>query len=254
MLIRFFGHTADSSCVVASHAILACSGLGDVFLNCGVVFGDGPSGDDPAEGRLREFVDHIRGRGAGGYVCLSEAVQRRLAPLARELGLERLPTIPLMARSSVSKPGEEGTVGDDGAGRKCSVEQVTTVEGLADFLWVSERAFELPGHLYQRVVTPALLEDDGLSVYVCRLDGRPVACACVVEDEGVAGISGMATVPELQRRGLGGQLLTHVLRTHAERARAFYLTASEAGRSFYPRYGFKVVDSATAWVVSPPDD
>ncbi len=98
-LVRFYGRTPGSTCVVASHALLGCSGLGSIFLNCGVIFGDGHAGEDPAEGRLREFTAAIRERGIGGYVCLSEAIQRRLEPLARELGLEPLPSIPLMARA-----------------------------------------------------------------------------------------------------------------------------------------------------------
>ena len=62
MVVRLYGRTPGACCVVASHAILGCSGLDSVFLNCGVVFGDGADGDDPAEGRLREFVARIRER------------------------------------------------------------------------------------------------------------------------------------------------------------------------------------------------
>jgi GNAT superfamily N-acetyltransferase len=253
MVVRFYGRTPGSSCVLASHAILGCSGLGSIFLNCGVVFGDGPAGDDPAEDRMREFVARIRERRVGGYVCLSETIQRRLEPLARELGLEPLPPIPLMAHVPAGRPADAGeppdTPGDEGGP---VVERVAGPEGLADFLALSEMAFDLPSGLYGRVVTAEFLKDPLLSVYLSRLDGVAVAGAIVVDDEGLAGISGMATLPDLQGRGIGGSLLEHVLNAHAAHTRAFYLTASEAGQRLYRRHGFDTVDAATAWVVPPP--
>jgi GNAT superfamily N-acetyltransferase len=261
MVVRFYGRTPGSACVIASGAILACSGLGSIFLNCGVLFGDGPDGDDPAEDRLQEFTASIRRRGIGGYVCLSEAVQQRLEPLARELGLEPLPPIPLMARvagEGVARPASDGSgrpAGEAGGASDAAaivVERVTDAGGLGDFLSVSEAAFDLPAELYGRVVTLSLLEDQAFTVYLSRLDGDAVAGVCVVEDEGLAGISGMATLPGLQGRGIGSRLLEHVLAAHADRSRAFYLTASEAGQALYRRYGFETVDAATAWIVPPP--
>jgi len=258
MVVRFYGRTPGSCCVVAPSAILGCSGLDCVFLNCGVVFGDGAGGDDPAEGRLREFVARIRERGVGGYICFSEGTQRRLEPLARELGLEPLPPIPLMARGTdASSPADVHQAGwgaarpplDPGA---FSVERVHTADSLEEFLAVSEAAFDLPAELYGRVITPELLADPALGVYLCRLEGAPVSAVCVVADEGLAGISGMATLPDLQGQGIGGFLLARVIELHRPQTHAFYLTASEAGQPLYRRHGFTVVDAATAWVVKPP--
>ena len=264
MIVRFYGRTPGSDCVIASHAILGCSGLRSVFLNCGVVFGDAPSGDDSAEARLREFVARIGARGVGGYVCLSEAVQAELGPLARELGLEPLPSIPLMARSgaAAARRSADGPAGEHaaqqhpppaGSAPPCRAEAVTTEAGLAEFLAVSDAAFDLPSDLYGRVVTLDLLDDPGLELSLCRLDDAAVGCACVVDDEGLVGISGMATLPAVQGRGVGGHLLEHVLRSHDERARAFFLTASEQGRRLYRRFDFEIVDAATAWVVPPEE-
>lgn len=258
-IVRLYGRTLRSHQVLAPHAILGCSGLGNVFLNCGVVFGDGLHGEDPAEQRLREFVAAIRDREVGGYVCLSEGVQRRLLPVALELGLEPLPVIPLMARAAADQTLEDPSAA--GAQRRSAsdpdrgriIERVDTEASLAEFLAVSEAAFDLPADLYGLVVTPDLLDDPGLSMYVLRVDGRAVSCVCVDDDdEGLCGVSGMATVPQLQGRGIGGDLLAAVLHGHVAGTRAYYLTASEAGQRLYRHHGFEVVDSATAWVVPPP--
>ena len=71
-------------------------------------------------------------------------------------------------------------------------------------------------------------------------------------EEGLAGISGMATLPHLQGRGIGSVLLAHVIESHRDEVDAFYLTASEAGRRLYRRHGFTTVDATTAWMVPAP--
>jgi len=264
MSVRFYGRTPGSDCGIASHASLGCSGLDSVFLNCGVIFGDGPSGDDPAETRLCEFVTRIGARGVGGYICFSESVQAELEPLARELGLEPLPSIPLMARppaeddgagASASAGEESAEPRPPGAGpaRARRFERVSTEVGRAEFLAVSDAAFDLPNDLYGRVVTPELLGDPDFAAYLCRLGGAAVGCVCVVVDDGLVGISGMATLPAVQHRGIGRVLIEHVLRAHGGRARAFFLTASEAGQRLYRASGFEIVDAATAWVVPPEE-
>jgi GNAT superfamily N-acetyltransferase len=258
MAVRFYGRRPGACCVVAPFAILGCSGLDSVFLNCGVIFGDGAGGDDPAEGRLREFVARVRERGVGGYVCFSEAVQRRVEPLARELGLQPLPPIPLMARAADTSSPVDGHEASPGIARPAldpavlSVERVHTPDGLTEFLAVSEAAFDLPAELYGRVVTLDLLADPAVGVFLCRLEDAPVSAVCVVADDGLAGISGMATLPDLQGQGIGGFLLSRVLELYRQRAHAFYLTASEAGQPLYRRQGFSVADAATAWVITPP--
>ncbi len=259
MLVRFYGRTPGATRIEGPSAILGCSGLDNVLLNSGVVFGDGP-GVDGAEERLREFVARMRERGLGGYVCLSERVQKRLEPLARELGLEPLPPVPLMVRGAEDAVAADPARGEEPApGARPAldpaafvVERVTSVGGLSDFLAVSEAAFDLSADLYGSVVTPDLLRDPALSVYLCRLEGAPVSVVCVVAEDGLAGISGMATLPELQGRGLGSLLLAQVISLHRDEVHGFFLTASEAGRPLYRRHGFTTVDEATAWVVPPP--
>ena len=69
----------------------------------------------------------------------------------------------------------------------------------------------MPSGLYGRVVTTDAPRGSHARVYLYRIDGVAVAGAIVVDDEGLAGISGMATLPDLQGRGIGGSLLDHVL-------------------------------------------
>ncbi len=180
-------------------------------------------------------------------MCLSERVGAELGPVARELGLEPLPSIPLMVRPPAASPASPPARATSAA-----VERVTDPDGLGEFLAVSEAAFDLPAELYGLVVTPALIDDPAVALYLCRDGGRAVACVCLVEDEGLVCVSGMATLPERQGEGIGAHLLGHVLDSAAPGTRAFFLTASEQGQPLYRRLGFEVVDAATAWVVPPP--
>ena len=245
----FYGTVPGARCEVRDGAVLGCSGLGASFLNAGIVYGEPGLSRDEAERRaaatLGDLVGVIRGLGSGGYVCLGERLRGALEPLAREMGLVPLELVPLMWRAPGAPPPEPA-----GA---YSCERVRGDGGLAELLAVSAAAYEFPAELYGRVVTPALLGRSDVSFYLCRRDGRAVSCVYAVDDDGVVGVAGMATLPERQGEGAGGVLLRHVLRAHAPGARAFCLTASAAGLRLYERSGFVVVDEASAWLVPAPD-
>jgi len=241
----FYGGVPEARGEVRPGAVLGCSGLGAAFLNAAIVWGEPglPAAETErrAAGTLREFVGIMRGLGSGGYVCLGERLRGALEPLARELGLAPLEVIPLMRR--VPDPPAEEPAG----GYEC--ERVADEAGLAELLAVSAAAYEIPAELYGRVVTPALLGRPEVALYLCRRNGLAVSCVYAVDDDGVVDIAGMATLPERQGEGAGGVLLRHVLRAHADGARAFCLTASAAGLRLYERAGFDVVDEAGAWLV-----
>jgi GNAT superfamily N-acetyltransferase len=251
MLVRFLSARAGAECIVTHGAVLACSGLEPVSLNCVLVFAGEPgdADDEPALAEraswLREFVALVRGRRIGGYVYLGGEVSAELAPVARELGLEELVRVPLMARPA----GTADAAGPSPAG-PLTVEIVADEAALTAFLAVNEAAFDVPAEQYAEVLTTRFLGAPGVTLYLGRVAEQAALAVCVYDDDGGVVVSGMATIPALQGRGLGGRLLGHVLRAHDERARAFCLAANSGSRALYARHGFAVVDEATAWLIA----
>ncbi len=78
--------------------------------------------------------------------------------------------------------------------------------------------------------------------------GEPVACVGTIEAGEDCCVSGVATVPELQRRGIGGWLLRRALAEARERGmRSASLRASAAGAPAYERLGFHDLGAVEMW-------
>ena len=137
---------------------------------------------------------------------------------------------------------------DVGVGREppgLTIEQVTDAETLKQSCQVVSRGvFEWPD-----CAVDALL-DYHLSVglgaqspqrcYIGRLRGELVAKSELVLGAGVAGIYGVATVPQARRQGIGTALtLTALREARALGYRVGILQSSEMGYSVYQRIGFR---------------
>lgn len=78
--------------------------------------------------------------------------------------------------------------------------------------------------------------------------GEPVACVGTIEVGDDCCVSGVATVPELQRRGIAGWLLRRALAEARERGmRTASLRASAAGAPAYGRLGFLDLGCIELW-------
>ncbi len=78
--------------------------------------------------------------------------------------------------------------------------------------------------------------------FIGWLGNRPVAIASLLLHAGVAGIYGIATIPEARRRGIGSAITLHAL--HAARANGYgvaTLSPTAMGRNIYQRIGFQEV-------------
>jgi GNAT superfamily N-acetyltransferase len=89
---------------------------------------------------------------------------------------------------------------------------------------------------------PALFTSPGVVVVVGSAGGRPVTGCCLLVRDGVAGIYGGVTSPELRGRSLGAALLGQVLLVAVDRGAAAVVTHTATARSLLARAGFDEVD------------
>jgi ribosomal protein S18 acetylase RimI-like enzyme len=88
--------------------------------------------------------------------------------------------------------------------------------------------------------------------YVGWLHDEPVSVASLLLHAGVAGIYGVATIPEVRRQGVGTAMTLHALReARASGYQIAVLTASTLGIGIYRRIGFREYGSIHHYVWSP---
>jgi ribosomal protein S18 acetylase RimI-like enzyme len=103
-----------------------------------------------------------------------------------------------------------------------------------------------------RLFSPLILADPGLTAYVARLEGKPAGAALIHLDDRAAGVYWVATVPWARRRGVATANLVRALADAKASADFAWLQASTAGRPLYERLGFRWTGD---WAVRmrPPD-
>jgi ribosomal protein S18 acetylase RimI-like enzyme len=76
--------------------------------------------------------------------------------------------------------------------------------------------------------------------YIGWLHGEPVAIASLLFHAGVAGIYGIATIPQARRRGVGAAMTLHTMREARKQGyRIAILSPTEMSIAIYRRIGFK---------------
>lgn len=221
---------------LTSHGWLALSGEPVADFNLAYV-DDGPAAAD----QLRALAAAMTRRQLPALVLLAVTVADRLAPVARELGLQPVGGLPLM----VYQPSG-GVVG---ASECYSVERVTTAADLALVHQLLAEAFSLPLASIGRVFGAQILAVPDIAVFLTRRAGQPVSTAMTTGRGAVIGIWSMATAPAHQRQGAGRATLAAVLADHHQRgAELFYLGATAAGKPLYDAVGFRTIEETPIWV------
>jgi ribosomal protein S18 acetylase RimI-like enzyme len=95
-----------------------------------------------------------------------------------------------------------------------------------------------------------LLEDPRLEFDLARAEGRVASAMVTWRDGEIVYLTGMATAPGFQQRGIGRALLQSVLLRHRARgARMCHLVASDAGAKLYRKAGFELLAEHPIWSI-----
>ena len=91
---------------------------------------------------------------------------------------------------------------------------------------------------------------DGLLVALARVEGRPAGTGQVSAHGGLGEMVGVATLPELRRRGVAGTLCSYLLDEVFTRANDFVWldAADELAQSVYDKLGFRLVGTLLNYI------
>ncbi len=126
-------------------------------------------------------------------------------------------------------------------------EPVRRAESLRAFEETIVRGFwpEGSGPAPGTAVSPRLVSDDRLHLWVGWEDERPVCAASAFVAAGITNVTLVATVPEARRRGYGAAVTWCA--TLAEPALPAMLLATDQGRQLYERIGYLPLFRFTIW-------
>jgi N-acetylglutamate synthase len=174
-----------------------------------------------------------------GIVSLRKS-DASVGPIAHDLGYtvaERLPgmfTTPARLQSSPVPDLE--------------VVRIETPDGYAQALAVAADGFGAPADLLAPIYMLEVTSQDGLEVYLGRVDGKDVTTAIHFVVGDAVGIFNVATPEEHRGRGYGAAITAQAVRAGFDAGASFaFLQSSEMGESIYLRLGFREVETYTLY-------
>jgi ribosomal protein S18 acetylase RimI-like enzyme len=140
---------------------------------------------------------------------------------------------------------DPGLPRDDDTAGGLIVEQVRDAEGLADFERAAALGFGSPPGPAFSWHSPPLLLDPRLQLWRGRLAGETVAVSMGFAEAGVLGIYGVATLPQVRRRGFGTALTRRAI--EGGPSLPAVLQPSSTAVHLYGRLGFQRFSTFRAW-------
>ena|SRR5579859_73322 len=192
------------------------------------------------EARIDEILAHFRTRHVSsiGWSVSPSTRPSNLATYLQARGLT------LVEKQSVMAANLQALREDITAPLNFRIEEVSNQEMLEQYGRVSMRGFgstaEHVKYYYTVYVNAGFGKRRSWHHYLGRLNQEPAAVSSLLLHAGVAGIYGVATIPEARRQGIGAAMTLAALR-EARRLgyRVGILTPSEMGLGIYQRLGFR---------------
>jgi GNAT superfamily N-acetyltransferase len=208
------------------YAVAICPRLRIQLFNCVYVERDGAD--------LEAAVAEVEAE-MPCWIVDRQAVTPTVAAAAERLGFTRAEPLPALAVTAA-----ELRV-DDVPGLE--IAPVADAAGLAAAEELGRRAFGVPAGMLHALYDGAVAGVPGLTTYVARAGGEPVATAMSWHDGAEVGIFSVGTPEEHRGRGYGAAVSGHAVRAGlAAGADLAWLHASPLGEPVYRRMGFREVE------------
>lgn len=163
---------------------------------------------------------------------------RSARDLASRAGLVRIDDVPLMRLDGIPVAGNPAGF---------CVEQLE-IDNAGAHAEVAAAGFDAPLEVFQAIVSPKVTSHPGISFYLGRVRGRPVATGASVTIGEHTGVLNVTTLPQYRRRGYGAALTADIVRYgYAAGARWAWLQSSAEGLPVYKRIGFETIATWECW-------
>lgn len=212
--------------------ILVCAGLSSVSL-FNVAFVTRPLIDP--QGAVDRTIRYFKDKNIPGLICVREGVDPMIDEVAKSRGLTPAPPHPGMILHPISSATVPPQLKD------FEIVQVKTEPDLNDFARIANAAFGMPDGFSRQITTKSTLQHPGVTYFLGKLDGNPIATSALIRTGTVAGIYWVTVDSNYRRRGFGTQMCWAAAQAgQQEGCCTANLQASKFGRSVYERVGFRI--------------
>jgi GNAT superfamily N-acetyltransferase len=192
----------------------------------------------PAEEAVASAVQVMRDRHHNFAVSLRRGTDRAYLPLMGRLGLVPMADgawMPGMALYPLAPVAVKPSAG-------LEIRHVLDRDGVNDHVLAGAGGFGIPVSWMEAIVTEALLDLPGASLYVGYSDGQPVTSGLGIRTGRTIGVYNIATIEPARRRGFGAAMTRRIVADGAAGGcDVAILQATDMGYPVYERLGFRTV-------------
>ncbi len=194
--------------------------------------------DHPTRSAIADVVGITRERGDRFVVNLRVGADDPFVSLMSDLGLVPLSATPWMPGMALHPIPDADASAPDGL----RIVRVTDTAGLEDHIRVGVAGFGMPESIWHEVMSPRLLGQEDVAVYVGYMNGEAVSTGLGIQTGKTIGVYNIASVPEARGRGYATAMTRRVAADGARNGcDVAILQASDMGLPIYERIGYRTV-------------